>query len=672
MTSRALRALVPAILSVLVTLPIAVAPAHAASGRFTALVVSMDPATASGDTTVTLGVELANSTADAVTGISARFLISNAPLQGRSEIPDAASGRLVPTFRTLSTAVASGIDLTSGASTTLRLRTTTRALGLHGTQSGVYTIGAIINGTTPAGPVSLRAVTLLPWMSGRATGSLGVAAFWTLTAPPSRDLDGVFIDDSLARAVEPGGRLRAQLDAIDAMQHTTLLVDPLLVESLHSLASGARIRLDSGDVRATTDAEMRAAQQWLTDLGAATAQNALAALPVGDLDVAAALRYGRLGVARHALANAAQRLASALGVPRMPLIVPVHGGALPDSLWRTIASFGATAVLAPGAGYPATQQRYTPSSALSLPALGRPALVVDAAASEAPVTPGLDAVQARQAFASHLLMAYLEHPNDDRAIAISVPPTWVPEAAGTDTAVLSSDWIRLLGLERAAAYTPAARGTHTVPMTGTQRVQNTRASVAVSRQHTLQLLTSDVPFASAVDDGVVGLLSRWYTARVDATGYVSRVIDELSTYADSVRVVTRGEIVFGGERGSVPVTIANGLPVPVSIGLQASGIPSVRVQPLHYTPVRINAGKRVSVEVPTRVTGSGDAYLLLQVVAGDRVPVGSASLVTVRSAAYARVAAYVVAVAFAALLLLIATNTVRRIRSRSLGLDDHE
>ena len=670
---RRLRALAAACAALLVTpLALATPAAAAVPGRFTAHIVAMDPALPSGGTAVAVSVELANSTADAVTGITARFLIATSPLQGRSEIAGAAAGAVVPNFRTLPATVASGIDVASGASTTLRVRTTTRALGLLQAPAGVYVVGVLINGTTSRGSQSWRAVTLLPWMTGHVTGGIGVAAFWTLTAPPSRGVDGVFLDDSLALAVQPGGRLRLQLDAITGLRNTTLLVDPLLIESLQALATGARIRLDSGDVRATTDAEMRAAQQWLTDLRTVVADNTLAALPVGDLDVTAALQYGRIGLARHALANAPQRLATALNVPLMPLIVPLHGGAVPGTTWRLLDEFGAAAVLAPESGYVPTQTRYTQSAGMAVAASGRPVLVVDDAASNAPVTPGLNDTEARQAFAAQLLMAYLERPNDDRAIAVAVPPTWTPEDLNRDTAVLTSDWVHPLSVAQAAAFGSTERASRTLPMTTTQRVQNTRTGVAVSREHTLQLLTSDAAFASAVDDGVAGMMSRWYTARIDPTGYVSAVTDALTTLADSVRVVTHGEIVFGGERGSVPVTIENGLPVPVDIGLQASGIPSVRVQPTHYTPVHINAGKRVSVEVPTQVTGSGDASLLLQVVAGDRVPIGSSTIVTVRSAAYARVASYVVAIAFAALLLLVAANTVRRIRSRSLGLDDGE
>ena len=149
--------------------------------------------------------------------------------------------------------------------------------------------------------------------------------------------------------------------------------------------------------------------------------------------------------------------------------------------------------------------------------------------------------------------------------------------------------------------------------------------------------------------------------------YTRTASTELAALTKSVRVVTRGDIVFGSEQGVVPVTIANGLPVPVDIVLHASGLPSVRVEPEPETPLHLNAGKRVSVEIPTRVTGSGIAYLQLWLESSGGTLIGDAVILDIRSAAYARVAGYLVAAAFVTLLLLIAVNTVRRVRVRRTG-----
>lgn len=653
--------------------PLGATPAGYAATSFSATIAAVDPALPTLDSPITIDVTLANPTTSAMSGIRAQFLLSTSPLRGRSEIPEAVSGRAMPDYRLVSGVVVSGLDLPSGASTTVTLRTSAKALGLSASNPGVYVFGVALSGTSASGRyVSSRPVTLLPWMPERTGGQLGVATVWTLSAPPSRSVDGVFLDDSLAIDILPAGRLRAQLDAMATVPKATWLVDPLLVESVQALAGGARIRQPEGGVRAATDVEMAAAQQWLDDLRTAVATGTLMAMPLGDFDIRGALKFGRITLVRHALQESAARLAAAFGVPTVPLAVPLYGGAVTGSTWRLLDELGAAVAFASDRGYPATQTSYTPTSAMAVPSFSKAVLVFDQVTSTTPIASGLSPVQARQSFAAQLLMTYLERPNDDRAITVAIPPSWVPEAGITSASLLNAEWIQPLGTAEAEAVgTEARRQQQSIASTG-QRRQSGLAMGAVNEQRMLRVLTTDAIFSSTVSDLVCSILSRWWTARLDGAAYSSEIESQLASLASSVRVVTRGDIVFGGEKGSVPVTVANGLPVPVDIKLHATGVPAARVQAREFTSVHLNAGKRVSVEVPTQVTGSGDAYLMLQVVATDATSIGEAAFVTVRSAAYARVAGYVVIVAFAALVLLIAANTVRRLRRRRLGLDDDE
>lgn len=651
-----------------------VTPASATTGHFTASIVGMDTALPAADDPILVDLQLANSTATAVNGVHARFYVALAPLRGRSEIPSALFGGYLPAYRTLGADAASGIDLPSGASTTLALRTSVKALGLANAAPGVYVMGLYVYGTTADGhPRSLRATTLLPWMAKPVGGRLGVSTFWTLTAPPSRGVDGVFMDDRLAKDLQAGGRLRQQLDTMATVADATWIVDPLLVEAVQTLAHGARIRQPNGDVRATTNAEMSAASQWITDLKADAAKGTLAALPLGDFDIRSAVRFGRITMARHALSSASQRLAAALGVTTaIPLVVPVYGGAITDSTWRLLDEMGASRVLVSDASYPAQQQTYTPTAALDVPAFGRGVLVTDQVASDAPITAALDETGRRQAFASQLLMTYLERPNSTRTIAIAINPTWTPQRLIGTANVLNAPWVKHVSAADAQAAGVDTRNAVQRGASPAQKRQNAAAATAGKQQTMLRLLTSDAVFSTQVDDTVVALFSTWWTQRTDGAQYARTLIDQLTALGASVRVVTRGDIVFGGERGNVPVTVANGLPVPVDIRLHAVGVPSVRVQSTAYTNLHLNAGKRVSVMIPTRVTGSGDAYLVLEVLAPDGTVVGGSAVLTVRSAAYARIAGYVVAVSFALLLVLIAMNTIRRMRARTLGLVEEE
>lgn len=654
-----------AVLAVLMFTALTVpAPATAVPG-FAAEIVSLGPVLPKAGTTVTLNLQVSNPSSVDITDLEVRFLISTSPLYGRSQIPEVLSGHLLPTYRLIEPATASGIDLTSGASTTITLRATPKQLGLSGSsRPGAYVFGVQLNGRASGRAITERRITFLPWLSGKVSNRLGVVTVWTLTAPPSLGVDGVFIDDALARSVSAGGRLRLQLDAMREVPQAVWLVDPVLAESVQALVDGARIVEADGGIRATTDAEMRAAETWLADLRTATATGTLGALPMGDLDIRAALKFGRLSIVRNALNQAPTRLAAVMQVTDVPLIVPLYGGGITESAWKFLHNVGAVAAVVSDQGYPATQTQYTPTSAVSIGAFGGLIIASDHITSSTPGINGLSSAAARQAFAAQLLMTYLERPNSERVITVALPPTWVPDPLVPARDVLNAAWITHASIGRATAAGTEARDTNITVATHGQRLQNVDLGRAVDQQRMLAHLTGDETFTATVNDAVIGTLSRWFTARRAADRYSALTIDRLTTLADSVRVVTRGDIVFAAEKGVVPVTVANGLPVAIDVTLRATGYPSVRVQPTEFTDIHINAGKRVSVEVPTRVTGSGDAYLGLQLEGRDRTPVDGPVLLTVRSAAYARVAGYLVMGAFALLLLLVITNTVKRIRHR--------
>ena len=123
-----------------------------------------------------------------------------------------------------------------------------------------------------------------------------------------------------------------------------------------------------------------------------------------------------------------------------------------------------------------------------------------------------------------------------------------------------------------------------------------------------------------------------------------------------------GSVSLPGETGTIPVTIANDLDVPVTVGLRVTGEPAVRLDAPPVAPVTIAPGRKASVEVTARVAGSGSVTAVLQLTTPSGEDYGPPARIEVGSAAYARAAAWVVGAAFALLLALVAVNTVRRVR----------
>lgn len=633
----------------------------AAAPRLIATINDISPALPSMGSTIDVNLQLENPGTKTISDLSAQFIISTAPLLGRSQISAISRGDLLPTYRTLEESAASDLSLSSGASITIPLRINTRALGLSPERPGVYTFGVLVDGS---GIDAIRSITFLPWLpSVLSAKPLGVVPVVSLSAPPQRGIDGVFYSNSLAKSVAGGGRLRTQLDAMLLVGAATWLLDPLTLEAVQALSTGARIRED-GEIRAASNDEMAAATQWLADLRVVATRGQLYAMPAGDMDVRAATKFGRRALVRDAVEDAGSRVDTVLGTRGVRTAVQIYDGSVTSSTWSFLRDAGIDAAFISDAAYRARQQRYTPSTALAIDALGSaPALVIDEATSATLASSRPEALQ-RQEFAAHLLMTYLEQPNKQRTITVSLPQTWSPDLAQRTSDILNAPWISQRTVPEALADGSEQRRVIVEKATARQLEQESILRGALSQQRLLLRLTADPVFSKSVQDSIESLASRWLTGSLTRDFYSAATTDQLRRYIESVRVVTRGDIVFGSEEGVVPVTIANGLPVPINVVLGAAGLPSVRVAPTASTELKINAGKRVSVELPTRVTGSGVAYLQLWLETADGSMLGNAVILNIRSAAYARIASYLVGAAFIALILLVAVNTVRRVRVR--------
>lgn len=650
-----------AIALALTVLPLAT-PATAAA-TFNATIVDLAPAIPTSNSTIRLNLRLENPGTADVANLHVQFFVSTAPLVGRSQIDLIARGKLLPTYRVVQDYAASGLDLSSGASTTIPVSTTVRALGLDPARPGVYTFGVIVDGDRTA---SARALTFLPWLAVGNAKPLGVVPVVTLSAAPQRMVDGTFTSTDLAMSIAPDGRLRKQLDAMLLVPYAAWLIDPVMLEGVQALSNGARIA-EVGGIRATSDEEMAAAKLWLADLMVVASRGQVYAIPAGDMDVRAALKFGHNRLVQDAVGNSRTRVAAVLQTDTIRSAVQVYDGSVSDSTWKLLRGLGVDAMFVSDVAYPALQQQYTPSTAMQVPAFGdAPVLVVDHA-SGAVLARDVNDYLRRQEFAAQLAMAYLEQPNRQRVITVAVPQTWTPDMQAQVSALFNERWIEQVLVSAADIARSNARKMVVTQPTKRQRQQELALSKALTRQRLLQRLTSDEAFRTGVSNVVSGMSSRWYTGNLITDEYTRNANKELAAFTKSIRVVTRGDIVFGAEQGVVPVTVANGLPVPVDVVLHASGLPSVRVVPEPSTTLHLNAGKRVSVEIPTRVTGSGVAYLQLWLESAEGYIIGDVVILDIRSAAYARVAGYLVGAAFVTLLLLVAVNTVRRVRVRRAG-----
>ena len=133
-----------------------------------------------------------------------------------------------------------------------------------------------------------------------------------------------------------------------------------------------------------------------------------------------------------------------------------------------------------------------------------------------------------------------------------------------------------------------------------------------------------------------------------------------------VRVLSAGTVIFSGDAGRVPVTIANDGDQAVTVGVALIGQPSARLQSIPLSGIRVDPGKKVSVDLEARVIGGEELPVTVQLLTPAGARYGAPATISLVSTAYSRAAGWVVAVAFialAAFVIIGITRQIRRVRS---------
>ena len=129
-----------------------------------------------------------------------------------------------------------------------------------------------------------------------------------------------------------------------------------------------------------------------------------------------------------------------------------------------------------------------------------------------------------------------------------------------------------------------------------------------------------------------------------------------------VRVLSTGTVIFSGDAGRVPVTIANDGEQAVTVGVALIGQPSARLQSTPLSGIRVDPGKKVSVDLEARVIGGEPLGVAVQLLTPAGARYGTPATISLVSTAYARAAGWVVAVAFLALAAFVVIGITRRIK----------
>ncbi len=654
--------------------------ALAARAPATVAVDSLEPAVLTPGATLGVAGRVTNTGTGGLRNVEIRLRLSSTRLGSRTELAAVADGRT--TSRDGAVILSRGLrDLGAGETATFDLRQPVNKLSAL-TGFGVYVLGVEVLASRDSGfgRVAIQR-TLLPWVpTEQVLVPTGFSWLWPLVARPTRLADGTFADDSLAPEIGPEGRLTRLLTAgtrLGTGAALTWAIDPELVAAVTDMANGYQVRGPDGLV---DGGGAPLALRWLEDLRVATARSSVIPLPYGDVDLTAAVRADLGRDVTRALELGRTTLASAL--PAADVLVgtawPIDGYASKSTLAALRRSDIASVVLDSRALPAAIDLSYTPTGRAHVPTRsGRLAgLLSDAGLTDLLGAPaGTSLVRAQRLLAETAMIASELPSGPARTIVVAPPRRWDPDPAFLDRLIgvaTSAPWMDPAPLTELAGQPPPEVDRTTVRYPKAQLRAELPASYlsAVSDMHDgvslfSAILTDRSQYIPAFQRSLLLLESTWWRGRESRANRLARDRGYLSDLRGEVRVQP-GNFTFSSRRGTIALTISNGLEQPVVVNLRLD--PQTARLRLEPTEVQtIGPRSKAQVEVAATAVAPGGVLVRagLHTVGGPAY--GQPVRLRITITEYGTVALYITIGAAAVLFLAAGIRVLRRLRGARGG-----
>ena len=645
---------------------------------------------------------IVNNTSDVMSDVSIRLRLSSRPLTARSQVTEVRSAPLDPQTDEPTNTVVDATRTTITDTIPPRgqagfsLRIALDQLPLVG--NGVYALAvetlAARRGAQVDESEQRQGIvrTFLPWFPEPVT-PVQLVWLWPLADWPAREANGVFLNDQTPRALSPGGRLSTLVDSASLQPRSvSWIADPALLQAAADMTDGYQVQRGGRVVVGDRTGE---AQAWLDSLREAlensqlpTSTNAtLRVLPYADVDAVALTRAGMTTDVVRSITQAAPIASTALGQPVLGGTYWAPFGRLDRQTADLLASAGVRTVIVSGRALQA-QDAYAGANT------GRVVLNTSFGALQAilreprmsalltePQRGRSDAILVRQAFLAESAVLAGTIPQDAPSRAIVVGPDdvrWDPSPAAVNAllrATISAPWLQPLTLTD-LLDTPVNPLRRDRGMYGSkaQAAELTSTYLANVRATSGQLasFTSVLDNPIGVSDAFASALLRtessaWRSQPDTGKELLATVEAQLAEQIAQVKVLSEGTVTFSGETGRVPITIENSLDRSVTVGVELRASPSIRLESQPLTDITIEPGRKVSVDIEARVVGSNTVPVRVQLLTPDGSTFGTAARIDVASTAYARAAAWVVAIAFVAIVIFVVVGVARRIHAASGG-----
>ncbi|WP_030762522.1 DUF6049 family protein [Streptomyces sp. NRRL F-2664] len=535
-------------------------------------------------------------------------------------------------------------------------------------KDGVYQLGVSLSGVTDSRPseqvLGIKR-TFLPWQPEAAAKRSQLTYAWPListtrvTAETGSDelQTPVFLDDSLADELQPGGRLE-QMVTLGKDLPITWVIDPDLLYTVDAMTKGYRVRAANGK---TVQGKKKAvAEQWLNSLEAAVQGKKVVALPFGDPDLASLAHHGKdvsgtLGQLRPATDKAKQAVETVLHVPASTDFSWPVDGAIDPSIVNVATSAGAHNVLTRSDSLMESGALgYTPSAARPIGA-GTTAVVADAELSTAFEGDMLNAgnsTLAVQRFLAHSLALTLQKTDEQRSFVVA--PQRMPTVSQAQTMAAAirglqgARWTQPADLEAAAAAKPDPGATTQVPGAGQYPEDLRKQELPVSAfekirttQTTLDrfkvILAApdrvEIPFGNTVNRE---MSTSWRGRADEGRLYRDQVQEYLIGLTEKVKVIPKSDATLSGHSATIPVSVQNSLVQDVhDLVLRVKSANPSRLMfngsGQAEQQVTVQGDHTQTVKFPANATASGPVEVTAQLFTKDGIPYGKERRFTVEA-----------------------------------------
>lgn len=621
---------------------------------------SITPAVPRPNENITLTGTVVNDTTSTWSNIQVELRIGISALGGRFQVSDWLQGAERPSrvVRRLNLG-----DISAGGLKTWTMTISSRSLGLPATAAaqGVYPLSVSTNKSTS------DARSLLTWAPvSRGVKPSEVALVIPLTWEPARIASGRFLNSSLITDISANGRLTTLLDA-GMGRAVTWILDPSLLEAIVDLADGAQV-VENSQERDVLPQEQQRASLWLNRAKTILKTSNTYVFPAGNADVVAMAALGEREAILDVIQRGQQTIARDLSVVAAGTAVWTAAG-LSNEIHKELVDAGVELVLTTSKAFPAKPNvSYTPGSLVDGIAVSD--LDIDSLiASGAPINDIMGTAS----------MVAFERPQAPRSLVISAPLISDPVNIASLLTALSDQrsqaTLRLTPLTQISSEngSSVSRSLANFPIDPALLIsqQQLRAVASMMQRAALiSTLAATERDASIIRNGLSSSIDPgrsvvWTLAPARAPSFIDEQDDYVSALEGAIEISTADRVMLSSNTGSIPVTVRNGLPWSIKVSLTASSASNVRAA-LTKTPevITIAPGERASTELAVRVVGTASVPMVVRALNAEGKAVGKPVRVQVGSAAYARVATYVVFGAFILLSLLVLRTTLRRLKKK--------